>query len=465
MFMCKLLLFVTTLAAIISCKFYLHNAGEKFATFTQTIDARMHEEDILIRKVHYPKWRICYDTECPNSNTAAKKYEEAITQALQTWLQPLAELSREKLIGSDPDDFSYYRNTTDKTCYYEAINSKDKYQLYVMFIDLRSMGKRGTYTQKTVHTPCLSDSDAHEILLHEAGHAFGLADTYQGRDRITFGFQPPSVMSAFFKSDGKNALAADDIKGMQWLYRYYQRDKLKKGITPVGLKECPFPDYEYVERQDGGACRPKHIFMHNLKQAHHFEKTHSNLHDSHKVLDNLFLFVDANEGGVADLDVNHQDDTGNAGLHYMVLFGAYSLWSDPPKQNKCSGDDCPDLTYGIESSWSKTLAEFLKEPSCWPRFQTNCLDVNMQNNNGDTALHHAARTGYVQAARLLLAHKRLDAKLKNKQGKTACDLLKKNLRGLQEAGLEDLKVAEKIHAIQVARSKIFNLLDAHNACL
>lgn len=458
MFVRRVLLIITTLAAIISCKFSRHDAGEKFATFTQTIDARIHEENILIRKVHYPQWRICYEIECPNSNIAAKKYEDAITKALQTWLQPLAELNRKKLIGSDPDDFSYYLNTTDKTCYYEALNSKDKYQLYVMFIDLRAMGKRGTYTQKTVHTPCLSDSDAHEILLHETGHAFGLADTYPIRDDITFGFQPPSVMSGFDKSDGKNALADDDIKGVQWLYRYYQRDKLKKGITPVGLKECPFPDYEYVEAQDGGACRPRYIFMHNLKQAHHFEKTHSNLHYAHIVLDNLTLssFVGASKGGVSDLDVNDQDDTGNAGLHYMVLFGAYSLWNDHPKPN--------DLTYGTVPIWTETLAKFLKDQSCRPNHQTNCIDVNMQNNNGDTALHHAARTGYVQAARLLLAHKRLDAKIKNKQGKTACDLLKQNLQGLQEAGLEDLKVAEKIHAIQGARSKIFNLLDAHNAC-
>ena len=487
----KLICYLVTVLVAIGCKIHRPVADKKFSTFVQAGIAYLPLNDTtnLTRKVHYQQWRICYAIDCPitmtkqqkNITTSYKKrHEELITKALKTWLQPIDELTNKKLIGSNPDNFyyRYFTNDINSMCKINKLKNKnisigdgEDYTLKVVFLDTQDQQLRGKYTGGAIYTPCLSNDGAHTTLLHEIGHAFGLLDTYPGRDKVTYGLQPPSVMSCFFDNDKKYALTNDDIKGIQWQYRYYQSNNLKQGIAPVSLTTCPFPDYEYVQTNEGGACRPKHLFMHNLQQAHHFEKTHSNLHYAHKLLESLFLAVGVRKKSVANLDVNYQDKLGNTGLHYMVLFGAYSLWSNPQRQNShlCDTVGCPP-NYDIAPIWSQQLAESIgANKSCNPNIDTNCIDINKQNNNGDTAIHHAVRTGYVQAARLLLAHPKLDTKIKNKQNKTACDLAKQKVKGLQEANLCDIKIkktkiAEKIHAISIARSKILNLLSMKNAC-
>ena len=60
------------------------------------------------------------------------------------------------------------------------------------------------------------------VLLHEIGHTFGLLDTYPPHDAG----QPASIMSCSLAGD---TLGEDDIKGVQWLYRYiHARDTLPK---------------------------------------------------------------------------------------------------------------------------------------------------------------------------------------------------------------------------------------------
>ena len=468
----RLFCLMAIVAIPMGCKLYKQVAENKFATYVQSGHRDGNEATILIRKAHYPQWRICYSIECPASKIARKQYEQAITKSLQTWLQPLAELTNTKLIGSDPDDFvyEYHPNITRRMCRINKANyatattgDKDNYVLTVRFVD----GQDGTNRSGRIYAPCLGNDQAQSTLLHRIGHVFGLLDTYTSDDKLTLGLQPLSVMSCAFERNEKNALilAEDDIKGVQWQYRYYQHAHLKAGIAPVSLHECPSPHYKYVRTTGGGVCRPRYLFMHTLQQAHHFEKTHTSFSYARQTLNKLFPLVGAEEGGKLDLEVNYQDSIGNTGLHYLVLFGAYSLWN---KHQENTAD-----------VWSKKLAEFLnvevkakdklKYYPCDYRFETNCIDPNTQNIYGDTALHFAARRGYVQAVKLLLAHHYVHLRVENKQGKTACDLVKHKETSLPQAGLCDIKGARTqpeatLQALQKAHAQIFNLLNKHKSC-
>lgn len=482
-------LFALLFVIIAGCKLVHPVADKKFSTYVQSGREYANRDINLIRKVHYPKWKICYAINCPDASidqevikvTHRQKYEKAITQALQTWLQPIAELTNKKLVGSNNQDFvyKYYGKEIDSTCKMDKLkdtlstNAGDgEHVLQITFAGSR----RGFHFKGQVQTPCLHNALSHAILLHEIGHAFGLLDTYTKFDKVTYGLQPPAIMSDKYIRNVDLALAEDDINGVQWQYRYYHRENLKQGVRPVELTDCPFRNYEYVQTSEGGACRPRHILMHNLKQAHLVEKMHGDLFYTYEVLSDLIMSLhivgNNKQGGAHDPDINYQDKTGNTALHYQVLFGAWSLWSNHNAQNalpsctRCIGSK----PYDLSSKWLDALKSLVSNIiPCSSSTATICVDINKKNNNGDTALHIAARTGYVAATRLLLDHQGLDSKIKNKQNETACSIAKKIPRNLQEALLNDIKFepaksSEKIQVLQSARAKIFNLLTAENAC-
>lgn len=446
---------------------------DKFRTlFQSNSDDKLLLSLLLINKVHFPQWEIYYtisEHEDGVKVTAAlrQQYEEHLTRALQAWLQPLTTLTDKKLIGSDPDDFVYIYKSADETRKLPPITAdEDGRELLVNF------GSRAQYTGEygTVYLYRIGErARSQAALLHELGHAFGLDDAYKSR----YDGQPPSVMNyaeLASRYDGQLRLEEDDIYGIQWLYRYVHRDKLKAGIAPVELTDCPFPNYEYVDKKIG--CLPRHAYTYNLKQAHLREKFHSDLIYTQRAL---------NQAG--DHPRAEPDEDGNTGLHYAVLFGAWSNWSDYyPIKTEASGfsdpTDYPLKIIGIEDasnfrdSWVKMLDWVLRDErikTCSHEETNNCIEINHVNNDGDTTLHFAAMTGYTKAAALLLARAEIDAKIKNKQGNTACSIAKQQLNSLSAARLDDLNIkpeqtATKIQAINSARAEIVGLLKAKNAC-
>ena len=106
------------------------------------------------------------------------------------------------------------------------------------------------------------------LLLHELGHAFGLIDTYPN-DLIGTRGQSASVMNLALKDyQTTPSLAADDIKGMGWLYYYYHDQQKLKG------NECLFDNYEVVKNSEGRkACRPIYPVIHEIQQAY-FKEQH-----------------------------------------------------------------------------------------------------------------------------------------------------------------------------------------------
>ncbi len=91
-------------------------------------------------------------------------------------------------------------------------------------------------------------------MLHELGHAFGLADTYItkstseynkaiGDNPYRYGRQPTTLMNESYDAPW---VGDDEIAGLSWLYRYYI-------IKDIGINECTV-GYKYEE--ETGGCLP-----------------------------------------------------------------------------------------------------------------------------------------------------------------------------------------------------------------
>ena len=252
----------------------------------------------LIRKVHNDHWRISYryGDDCPKEKrNNAEELKMAITKALELWLQPLRELKTAQTIVSD---FRYTENA-----------------------DLASSDTRLTFSCLPGNsTAYLNNKRPPDILLnhdtvdealmaslaHELGHAFGMADTYVGRNETlnegqivtstggltrTVGTQPASVMSS-----SRILPSEDDKRGIVWLYKHVHE----------GLKteDCFFPDYVY--EQDPAGCRPKYPLI--------FEAKHG-----------LPMYAIQMLNEDPNIDVNAQNAGGLTALHYAVMYEKTSV--------------------------------------------------------------------------------------------------------------------------------------------
>ena len=138
-------------------------------------------------------------------------------------------------------------------------------------------------------------------LIHELGHAFGLADTYQrpgfmrsrGGLHRTAGNQPASVMAVAVGYDGSTAatISEDDKRGIVWLYKYFYED--------LASDDCFFADYVFEEEPRG--CIAKHPLI--------FETKHS------PPIHALRLLKED-----PTIDINAQDVGGMTALHYAVMY-------------------------------------------------------------------------------------------------------------------------------------------------
>ena len=247
----------------------------------------------LIDKVHNDHWRISYryGEACPKEKrNNAEELKMAITKVLEMWLQPLRELKTAQPIVSD---FRYTENT-------ERASSDTRITLSCLPGKSRIHISNKRPPDISLNRDTIDDS-LMSSLAHELGHAFGMADTYVGRNEDlnkgqiitstggiarTVGKQPASIMS----SNGK-LLSEDDKRGIVWLYKHVHE----------GLKteDCFFPDYVY--EQDPAGCRPKYPLI--------FEAKHSKQMYAIRILDE-----DPN------IDVNAQNAGGLTALHYAVTY-------------------------------------------------------------------------------------------------------------------------------------------------
>ena len=266
-------------------------------------------------------------------------------------------------------------------------------------------------------------------LLHEVGHAFGLADTYidsspgimasrfsiasTGGDSSVIGKQPLSVMN-------KHSLVAldhldeiditdDDRNGIEWLYRRYV-------IGDVKSTDC-LGDYQFEASTNG--CTPKYLFIHTARQG------------NIDAIDRLLK-------GDSKIDINQQDSLGNTALHYAATKEYRDLHGDKLYlylQSICHPDNsCSDPT--IANNVGKTAEELFGDNDDLADFRraiiaalansntlfatglikaalvqgyANVVEdkaIKDRANNTDiefnTMLHHASKRKWVKVARALL---------------------------------------------------------------
>ncbi len=274
----------------------------------------LKERDILLDKLDKPQWRIGYNftVDCPAEfRQQEKQLQEAITKALQAWLQPLRERYPNKQFT---DNFLLVRHPDVAACEEDRLSLRE--------LDTRitfdcAEDARGAFARIALagEAPdiCMRKGVAVGVenrgftftLVHELGHAFGLGDTYV-RDRLpsigglayTMGKQPSAVMSSTLMRHiiEPFALGQDDKNGIIWLYKYLYENQ------PTG--DCFFPDYIRVEWD--GRCEPNYPLI--------FEAKHGVFQTVRQIL------IDD-----PTLELNARDSHGMTALHYAVQRGSAEM--------------------------------------------------------------------------------------------------------------------------------------------
>lgn len=404
-----------------------------------------------------------------------KRIESLITKALDIWLQPLRALSRKKIISTNEFQIKQYRSLLPE------MPGRDKefqslakgIELFADNSDLRivfncyALKKKGfAYLDfKTISSPLHYSSRIYTdppsdkwsqvserfVLIHEIGHMFGLLDTYHYGDGVTLGMQPSSIMRSekFFggysikgdqssKSADNLALTSDDIEGIKWLFYYYHHGSLAKN-------DCSSADgYQYVLSKDNnlldgksGACRPSNLFLHNVRRAHFQERYFRNLAGASNHLE---IFNSSLEWGqfsrkeqisrdldtVYDGKANYQDSIGNTAMHYLIEYGVWSLFNPV----SLDGSFFPVLPagiytdYDIAKQWQEALSNFTRIGSCQQSSAGKmCIDINKQNNTGNTPMHVALLSNYSHAIDIFTSKYKdsIELGIQNKWKKTVCD--------------------------------------------
>ena len=272
----------------------------------------------LIQEVHKPAWLIRYgfsDNDlCRSSSDSdefnAEKFEQqikaSIVKAIRLWLQPLREMDSEiidefnlVLVDTKTKDDTQQSDRRTHTLV-RSDDSQNKEQLGIVFhcaekdrdtkypnsfIAIGSNKLREVhlyhYHNQRKHFPRDRITDVHMFMMtaiiHELGHAFGLADTYissksssntsngtinhsTGGSTKTVGKQPMAMMGfaslVGVSSEGEPFITVDDIEGIRWLYRL--------AYDKASVNTCP---EDYVAESDTLGCAPRYPLIFAVKKG------------------------------------------------------------------------------------------------------------------------------------------------------------------------------------------------------
>ncbi len=354
----------------------------------------------LITKVHEDQWTIhySYGDNCPveeRNNDAA--LTAAVTKVLQMWLQPLRDYTPKPIVN----DFRYQRidiadwkNAPDPSIIFRPAD------LGIVFhcdlgISYAHIGRfrfdETSYLEMHSTTTNVEATGFMSGLVHEMGHAFGLADTYdvpvagelglsKGGLDSTRGTQPSSIMMGASGHREEGMLGRDDKNGIIWLYK----------VTYEGLsiRDCFFTDYELEPEPLG--CVPKHPLIFELK--HGLEVRGLRMIEEDK-----------------SLDINAQDETGMTALHYAAI--------------RCAEEkNAPDTKAVI--GFLDVVKVLLGHKVILGGQVTNlppntAINVNAQDKEGRTALHYAVSHELDKVVKVLLAHADIVPFLRDNEGRSA----------------------------------------------
>ena len=291
--MVRIILFVVIIS---SCQLVDNESGSKFVAFIQQDSGSNRGERFLIKGVHKSSWQIGIgfsdNNDCDGSFSSIQKNElrAGISEALRVWLTPLADkpnivdnfnyIPRESFLPRPPlipGQNIYLLRDNNNTLDVEIVIRCAVGRSFA----LRRGGRVSTINlfrdviQPTAERAVTSLRKYHKVvLLHELGHAFGLGDTYvdqrnifrysrsDGGSRYTAGKQPLSIMNAIYLVNSsfyrQYRLAADDVAGIRWLYRYYVERNLSS------IRDCP-TDFIYEASTKG--CKPRFPLIFAVRQG------------------------------------------------------------------------------------------------------------------------------------------------------------------------------------------------------
>lgn len=333
--------------------------------------------DTLTKRLHKDTWviRYIYVDDCPEELIKEDAFPEAVTIALQTWLQPLREYTDRPIVNDfrveryagPPNDFREPNAGPDLYCIiYGPTTDVERSHASV----IRGSGPLVGILVR--HSKELNPLFKHE-LLHEVGHAFGLGDVYITGWNVstgglvgTAGKHPASIMAAYMLSGDFSGnlwtLGRDDQLGVIWLYKHIHEGISRKACETI------FPDYHYTESPNSG-CEPKHPLLDALK--YHTEYIVAKM-----------LREDEN------LEVSGQDAEGMTPLLLAMLKGYWEI----------AGEVVSRL--GAED-----------------------LDVNVRDpKTGNTPLHLAVLDNNTDFVKKLLAHPKIKVNIHNKETRTPAQL-------------------------------------------
>jgi len=259
---------ILVVLVVLACGRETQSSTPSFMAFEHEHGGQYTYINMLIDHVHDETWHI------PYSATVERNFEPAISAALQMWLQPLRDTGARGIV----DDFEFHPHAEEA---YPSDVPWDEVLFRVVFSTESRGAKKGEYVlpyvPKGTPVPTLQPDQLPRlyvyeveqskedfvtdflfmfVLVHEMGHAFGLADTYQvagGAGRR--GNQPVSVMSADYHavlaSGNEVKLTDDDVKGVVWLYKKHHTESI------ASSSDCHFNDYQHETTPAG--CVPKGI--------------------------------------------------------------------------------------------------------------------------------------------------------------------------------------------------------------
>ena len=214
-------------------------------------------------------------------------------------------------------------------------------------------------------------------LLHEIGHAFGLADT-QGK-----GKQPRSIMRGdrvFVSGDRNLLLGYDDRVGVQWLYHHHREQRQSN--------ECQTSDnqHEYSYKEDYRGCEQRYPLITALKRK-----------QPQLALD----LLNKTKHPTLNISIREDGGRGDSALHIAIIRRS------EPNMSVADRSDYDDIIrkiikYGInpniQGDHRRTplhlAVQFNLQGVVTLLLSQDNIRVAFKDDNGDNPLHLAARLGY-----------------------------------------------------------------------